>query len=68
MPQFYTDQQVRDHAQAQGLHARSTEQEIRAAFPDLPAESEVFGPEGRLRMVDGIPGWVSPRAARLGCP
>jgi len=56
---FNTDQEIRDHASQHGLTERSKELEIRAVFPHLSEESEVFGDQGRLRMVDGIPGFVS---------
>ena len=61
---FETDDQIRAYSAQHGLSDSSKPDQIRAVFPELPAQSEVFGDSGRLVMIDGIPGWVSSKFAR----
>ena len=54
---FTTDDQIVQYGIQHGLTGKSTEQEIRNVFPDLP-EHGGFPEFRKLRMIDGIPGFL----------
>ena len=56
---FTTDEEVRAYCTSQGLHSRSSKEDIRRVFPNRQAlEEERLAMGFVLTMVDGMPGFV----------
>jgi hypothetical protein len=51
-----TDADFRKFSEQHGLTAKSSAEEIRCVYPDMP-EHGIFPEFRRLRLIDGIPGF-----------